>query len=79
MSTIYRVFEKLLKERGVSAYKVAKEAKIDNSTLSHWKAEDYEPKLSVLIKIADYFNVPVEIFAKAKREEMKKDEEPDSE
>ena len=74
MNTIYRVFEKLLNERGVTAYKVAKEANVDNSTLSHWKAGDFEPKLSVLVKIADYFDVPVEIFADAKREEMKKNE-----
>lgn len=57
---MYSVFEKLLKERGVTAYKVAKDTGITTSTLSSWKTGRYTPKPEKLKVLADYFGVSLE-------------------
>ncbi|HCT63895.1 MAG TPA: XRE family transcriptional regulator [Lachnospiraceae bacterium] len=57
---MYDMFERLLKEKGVTAYKVGKETGITPSTFTHWKNGEYEPKLDKLQKISDYFGVTVE-------------------
>lgn len=54
---MYDRFEVLLKERGISAYKVAQETGVSTATLTSWKQGKYTPKLSKLLKIADYFGV----------------------
>lgn len=58
----YEKFEKLMNERGVTAYKVAKDTNISKGTLSAWKHDTYDIKLSTLDKIADYFGVSVVYF-----------------
>ena len=57
---MYEIFERLLKEHNVTAYKVAKATGISTSTLSEWKNGNYKPKADKLQKIADYFNVTVD-------------------
>ena len=57
---MYEIFEKLLKKYGVTAYKVAKETGITQSTLSDWKRGRSTPKTDNMKKIADYFGVSVE-------------------
>ena len=57
---MYEIFEKLLKERGITAYKVAKETGIGTATLSNWKTGKYTPKQDKMQKIADYFGVTLE-------------------
>lgn len=57
---MYEFFEKLLKDRGITAYKVSKETGIATSTLTNWKKGLYTPKVDKLQKIADYFGVPLE-------------------
>lgn len=57
---MYEVFERLLNEHGVTAYKVAKETGLTTATLSNWKKGRYTPKQDKLQKIADYFSVPLE-------------------
>ena len=59
---MYEKFEKLLEERGVTAYEVAKQTGIQTATLSSWKQGLYTPKIDKLCKIADYFNIPVTYF-----------------
>lgn len=56
---MYEVVEKLMKARGITAYKLAKETGLSTSMLSNWKAGRYAPKADKLQKIADYFHVPV--------------------
>lgn len=34
---MYEIFEKLLREKGITAYKVAKEAGVTQTALSNWK------------------------------------------
>lgn len=59
---MYDVFRQLLEENGKTAYEVAKETGVATSTLTEWKKGTYTPKIDKLIKIANYFNVPVTIF-----------------
>lgn len=56
---MYDIFEKLLNEHGVTAYRVAKETGISTATLTQWKNGTSTPKLDKLQKIADYFGVTV--------------------
>lgn len=57
---MYEIFEKLLKQRGITAYKVSKDTGIAQSTFSDWKNERSRPKQDKLRKIAEYFNVTVD-------------------
>ena len=61
---LYEKFEKLLNERGVTAYEVAKQTGIQTATLSAWKKGEYTPKIDKLCKIANYFEIPVTYFIK---------------
>lgn len=57
---MYEIFEQLLQEKGVSAYRVAKETGISQPTLSDWKRGKSVPKLDKLQKLAAYFGVTVD-------------------
>jgi transcriptional regulator with XRE-family HTH domain len=57
---MYEIFEKLLKIKGVTPYKVSVEAKVPQSTLSDWKRGRSMPKIDKLQKLADYFGVSVD-------------------
>lgn len=59
---MYDRFLKLLKEKNLTASKVAKATGINRSTFTHWKNGDFTPKVTTLQKIADYFKVPVSYF-----------------
>ena len=59
---MYEKFEKLLNERGVTAYEVAKQTGIQAATLSAWKKGEYTPKIDKLCKIANYFEIPGTYF-----------------
>ncbi len=56
---MYEIFEALLKERGITAYKVAKETGISTATLTDWKKGRSTPKTDKMQKIADYLGVPL--------------------
>lgn len=68
---MYEIFERLLKERGITAYKVAQETGITTATLSSWKKGRYTPKQEKLQKIADYFGVTIDYLMTG--EEKKED------
>lgn len=57
---MYDIFEALLAERGVTAYRVAKETGISTATMTDWKKGRSTPKADKLQKIADYFAVSVD-------------------
>lgn len=65
---MYEIFAKLLKERGVTAYKVSKATGIAGSTFSDWKSGRSTPKQDKLQKIADYFGVSVDFLITGKEE-----------
>lgn len=50
-------FKELRKESGLAQDKLAIELQIAKSTVSYYETERSEPTISVLNKIADYFDV----------------------
>lgn len=63
---MYKIFEQLCKEKGVTAYKVCKATGITTATISNWKAGRYTPKQEKMQKIADYFGVSIEYLMSGK-------------
>lgn len=63
---MYTNFEKLMNEKGVSAYTVSKKCGIAQSTLSDWKTGKGHPKADKLQKIANYFNVSIDYLLTGK-------------
>lgn len=59
---MYRIFEQLLEQKGVTAADVARGTGIAKSTFSSWKNGDSVPKADKLYAIAKYFGVPMEVF-----------------
>ncbi len=57
---MYEVFEQLLQKKGVTPYKVAKEAGVTQTALSNWKSGRSTPTTKTLQKIADYFGVTID-------------------
>lgn len=54
---MYERFEALLKSKGVTAYRVAKETGLTTVTLTNWKQGKYTPKIDKMKLIADYLGV----------------------
>lgn len=59
---MYEKFEKLLKSKGLTAYKVSKDLGISHGMFSNWKAGRYTPKQDKIQMLADYFGVPLSYF-----------------
>lgn len=57
---MYERFNKVLQEKGLTAYKVAKDTGISRSTLAAWKKKEYTPKLDKLQKLANYLGVSIQ-------------------
>lgn len=57
---MYDKFQQLIKNKGITSYKVAKETEIPTSTFYDWKKGRSRPKVDKLIKIAEYLGVPLE-------------------
>lgn len=52
-------FEKLLKEKNITAYKFSQDTGISESAISRWR-KGTNPNLSSVISVSDYFKVPVD-------------------
>ena len=61
-TNMYEKFAKLLEEREVTAYRVAKDTGLTTVLFSEWKSGKSNPKVDKLKKIADYFGVSIEYF-----------------
>ena len=59
---MYQKFESLVKARGITAYRVAKDLGLAPTVFSDWKSGKSKPKADKLKKIADYFGVAIEYF-----------------
>lgn len=68
---MYEIFEQLLQKYGVSAYKVAKETGVTQSTLSDWKRGRSTPKSENMKKLADYFGVSIDYLMTGKEKDEK--------
>lgn len=75
---MYKIFEMLLAERGVTAYQVSKATGISTGSLTDWKKGRSQPKIDKLQKIADYFEVPVNYLLTGEQEkpDIPEDAEP---
>ena len=56
----------LLKDRGVTAYKLTSDLGISRSSVSEWKKGKAKPKREALQKIAEYFDKPLSFFYEEK-------------
>lgn len=68
---MYKIFETLCNEHGVTPYRVCKDTGITTATISNWKAGRYVPKADKLQKIADYFGVTLEYLMNGKDTDSK--------
>ena len=59
MSSWGRISE-IMRERGVTAYKLAQSTGISSGNITDWKNGKASPSYGALVKIANYFNVSVE-------------------
>lgn len=59
---LYEKFKRLTDERGITAYRVAKDTGISTVVFTDWKTGKSKPKVDKLKKIADYFGVTIEYF-----------------
>ena len=59
---MYKIYEKLRDEKGVTNYQVCKETGLNNSDLSNWKRGKYQIKIDKLQKLADYFGVKLSVL-----------------
>ena len=63
----WEIFEKLLRENGVTMYAVSRATGISPSTFTDWKnGRINAPKYDKIKKIAEYFGVPVEYIQTGK-------------
>lgn len=70
---MYEVLEKLLAERGITAYRLSKETGVTTATLTSWKQGKYVPKNDKLQKIADYFGVTIDYLMTGEQREDEKE------
>lgn len=68
---MYEIFEKLLKQHNVTAYRVAKDTGVTTATLTSWKQGKYTPKPEKMQKIADYFGVSLSYLMTGKEDAKK--------
>ncbi len=57
---MYENYEKILKERGLTNYKVSKDTGIAQSVLSTWKNKGTTPKADKLQILAEYLGVSID-------------------
>lgn len=60
---MYQNFARLLKQHGVTPYRVHKETGVAQSTLSDWKNGKSVPSVENLKRIAAYFGVTIDYLA----------------
>ena len=66
---MYEIFEQLLETRGLTAYRVAKEAGITQTVLSNWKTGRKKPGIKAMTKIAEVLGVSVKYLETGKEDE----------
>lgn len=62
MIPIYEKYVKLRDAKGVTDYRVAKDIGLGHSLFNDWKTGRSQPKVDKLMKLANYFDVPITYF-----------------
>lgn len=65
---MYEIFEKLLNERGITAYRFCKDTGVSSSTISTWKKKNSKCNTELAETIANYFDVTIDYVLTGKRE-----------
>ena len=60
----YKRYAGLLKERGCSSAQVCKETGIKENVISNWRNRGGDLSFENMVRVAKFFNVPVEYFSK---------------
>ncbi|QOV19069.1 helix-turn-helix transcriptional regulator [Blautia liquoris] len=68
---MYEIFEKLLKEKGITAYRFCKDTGVSSSTISTWKKKDSKCGTELAEIIADYFGVTIDYVLTGKETDKK--------
>lgn len=61
---MYKKFEELLKERGLTAADVSRATGIAQTVFSNWKTRNGNLSFENIVKVAAFLEVPLETFAK---------------
>lgn len=61
---MYAKYAELRDKKGVRDADVARAINVNQSTLTDWKNGLYTPKVDKMIKLADYFGVPLDVFVR---------------
>lgn len=66
---IYKSIKKIADEKGLSIYRVEKEAKLSNGTIGKWgKTANQKPTAENLKKVAEYLGVSMEELLKEEKQ-----------
>lgn len=57
---MYEIFEKLLQDRGITAYRFCKDTGVSSSTISTWKKKNSKIGIELAEIISNYFNVTID-------------------
>ena len=71
---MYEIYERLLKEKGLTSADVSRETGIGQSTLSTWKKRKTTLNIKNAQKIADYLGVSIDYLMGEEKEEEKQTE-----
>ena len=67
------ILVKLIEERGVTAYQIAKATGLSNTALSRYKSGKQDPAIDKLVAIADFFDVSTDyLLGRTNNPEMNK-------
>lgn len=69
---MYENFERILKVKGITPYRLAKDTGIAQSCLSDWKSRRSIPRVDKLIKIAEYLDVDLEELVQKEGEKKRR-------
>ena len=62
-----QIFDNLLKEQKVSAYRMYKDTGIPEATIGRWRKGTSSPSIDNLQKIANYFNISIDYLLGQKK------------
>lgn len=74
---MYEIFEKLLKGRGITAYRFCKDTGVSTSTISTWKKKNSKIGMDLAETISNYFGVSIDYLMTGKEDEPKKKDNTD--
>lgn len=66
---MYEIFQKLMRDRGLTHKEISQATGIAQGTLTDWKMGRYTPKVDKLQKLADFFGVTLEYIQTGKMTE----------